>query len=160
MLAIQLDGGTVLIRLRPELAPKHVERIKQLAKAGIYDGLKFHRVIPGFMAQTGDPTGTGDGGSSYPNLDAEFSQEPYKRGTVGAAHADDPNSANSQFFICLSDTKCSNLTGQYTVLGQVTEGMELVDRLASGEPPAHPDVMQRASVVSRVGDLGEPRSSP
>jgi peptidylprolyl isomerase len=147
-LAIKLDSGTVLIKLRPDLAPKHVERFKQLAKEGFYDGIKFHRVIAGFMAQTGDPTGTGEGGSKYPNLPAEFSQEPYKRGTVGAARTTDPNSANSQFFICFTDTGCRGLTGQYTVWGQVIDGMEVLDRIAKGEPPAHPDVMRKAYLVS------------
>ena len=151
-LAIKLHRGTVSIHLRPDLAPKHVERIKQLAKDGFYDGSKFHRVIPGFMAQTGDPSGTGSGGSKYPDLAAEFSQEPFKRGTVGAAREADPNSANSQFFICYSDTACGGLTGQYTVLGEVVEGMELVDQLAVGEPPTHPDVMRKASVDTRIGE--------
>ena len=100
ILVIETKNGKVLIKLRPDLAPKHVERVKTLAKEGFYDGLKFHRVIGGFMAQTGDPSGTGSGGSNYPDLPAEFSQEPYKRGTVGAARTADPNSANSQFFIC------------------------------------------------------------
>jgi peptidylprolyl isomerase len=152
-LAIKLDSGIVLIKLRPDLAPKHVERFKQLAKEGFYDGIKFHRVIAGFMAQTGDPTGTGGGGSKYPNLPAEFSQEPYKRGTVGAARTTDPNSANSQFFVCFTDTGCRGLTGQYTVWGQVVDGMQLLDQIAKGEPPAHPDVMRKAYVVS--GNRGE-----
>jgi peptidylprolyl isomerase len=147
-LAIKLDSGIVLIKLRPDLAPKHVERFKQLAKEGFHDGIKFHRVIPGFMAQTGDPTGSGSGGSKYPDLPAEFSQEPYKRGTVGAARTADPNSANSQFFICFSDTGCRGLIGQYTVWGQVVDGMQLLDQIATGEPPAHPDVMRKAYLVS------------
>jgi peptidylprolyl isomerase len=147
-LAIKLDSGTVLIKLRPDLAPKHVERFKRLAKEGFYNGIKFHRVVPGFMAQTGDPKGTGEGGSNYPDLPAEFSQEPYKRGTVGAARTQDPNSANSQFFICFTDTGCAGLTGQYTVWGQVVQGMQLLDQIAKGEPPAHPDVMRKAYLVS------------
>ncbi|MGZ5918147.1 MAG: peptidylprolyl isomerase, partial [Methyloceanibacter sp.] len=110
-LVIETKTGNVVIKLRPDLAPKHVERVKQLANEGFYDGLKFHRVIPGFMAQTGDPKGTGEGGSNYPDLPAEFSQEPYKRGSVGAARTQDPNSANSQFFICYTDTGCSGLNG-------------------------------------------------
>jgi peptidylprolyl isomerase len=142
-LVIETKNGKVVVKLRPDLAPKHVERVKKLAGEGFYDGIKFHRVIPGFMAQTGDPTGTGGGGSNYPDLPAEFSQEPYKRGTVGAARTADPNSANSQFFICFDDTGCSSLNGQYTVWGQVVEGMENVDKIAPGEPPPIPDVMQK-----------------
>jgi peptidylprolyl isomerase len=143
LLVIETKTGDVVIKLRPDLAPKHVERVKQLAKEGFYDGLKFHRVIPGFMAQTGDPKGTGEGGSNYPDLPAEFSQEPYKRGTVGAARTQDPNSANSQFFICFNDSGCAGLTGQYTVWGQVTEGMDNVDKIAPGEPPPIPDTMKK-----------------
>ena len=131
-------GGTVVIELLPDIAPKHVERIKTLAGEGFYDGIVFHRVISGFMAQTGDPTGTGMGGSQYPDVPAEFSQYKYKRGTVGMARSQNPDSANSQFFICFTDTGCSFLTGQYTVLGQVTEGMEFIDKVAVGEPPANP----------------------
>jgi peptidylprolyl isomerase len=148
ILVLQLKSGKVLIKLRPDLAPKHVERVKKLAREGFYDGIKFHRVIPGFMAQTGDPTGTGNGGSNYPDLPAEFSQEPYKRGTVGAARTADPNSANSQFFICFDDTGCSSLTGQYTVWGQVIKGMEYVDKIAPGEPPPIPDVMEKVYLQS------------
>jgi len=142
-LVIETKTGKVLVKLRPDLAPKHVERVKQLAREGFFDGLKFHRVIPGFMAQTGDPKGTGEGGSNYPDLPAEFSQEPYKRGTVGAARTQDPNSANSQFFICYTDTGCGGLTGQYTVWGQVVDGMDNVDKIAPGEPPPIPDTMQK-----------------
>ena len=127
----------MLIKLRPDLAPKHVERVKTLAKEGFYDGIKFHRVIDGFMAQTGDPTGTGTGGSKLPDLPAEFSHEVYKRGSIGAARTADPNSANSQFFICFDDG-CRSLTGQYTVWGEVIEGMEHVDKIARGEPPPSP----------------------
>jgi peptidylprolyl isomerase len=142
-LVIETKTGNVVIKLRPDLAPKHVERVRQLAKEGFYDGLKFHRVIPGFMAQTGDPKGTGEGGSNYPDLPAEFSQEPYKRGSVGAARTQDPNSANSQFFICYTDTGCSGLNGQYTVWGQVVDGMDNVDKIAPGEPPPIPDTMKK-----------------
>jgi peptidylprolyl isomerase len=142
-LVIETKTGNVVIKLRPDLAPKHVERVKQLAREGFYDGLKFHRVIPGFMAQTGDPKGTGEGGSNYPDLPAEFSQEPYKRGSVGAARTQDPNSANSQFFICYTDTGCSGLNGQYTVWGQVVDGMDNVDKIAPGEPPPIPDTMKK-----------------
>ncbi len=133
------SGGTVVIELLPDIAPKHVERIKTLAGEGFYDGIIFHRVISGFMAQTGDPTGTGMGGSKLEDVPAEFSQYPYKRGTIGMARSQNPDSANSQFFICFTDKGCSFLTGQYTVLGQVTSGMEFVDKLAVGEPPASPD---------------------
>jgi peptidylprolyl isomerase len=146
-LVIELKTGRVLIRLRPDLAPKHVERVKRLAKEGFYNGLKFHRVIPGFMAQTGDPLGTGTGGSKYPDLPAEFTREPYKRGSVGAARTSDPNTANSQFFICFGD-RCRGLTGQYTLWGEVIEGMEHVDKIAKGEPPANPDVMQKVYLLA------------
>lgn len=139
-------GGTVVIELLPDIAPKHVDRIKQLASEGFYDGIVFHRVISGFMAQTGDPTGTGMGGSQYPDVPAEFSSYQYKRGTVGMARSQNPDSANSQFFICFTDTGCSFLTGQYTVLGQVTEGMEFIDKVAVGEPPANPDKIVKFTV--------------
>jgi peptidylprolyl isomerase len=129
-LYLDLKDGRVVIELRPDLAPKHVERIKKLVKEGFYDGLTFHRVITGFMAQTGDPKGDGTGGSKYPNLPAEFSQTSFKRGTVGAARSGNPNSANSQFFICLEDAP--HLNGSYTVWGQVTDGMQLVDRIKKG----------------------------
>lgn len=139
-LVIELKTGRVLVQLRPDLAPKHVERIKLLAKEGFYNGLKFHRVINGFMAQTGDPKGTGAGGSKYPDLVAEFTPEPYRRGTVGAARTQSPNTANSQFFICFNDTGCAHLKGQYTVWGKVVEGMELIDAVKSGgDSVADPD---------------------
>jgi peptidylprolyl isomerase len=128
---LDLKDGRVVIQLRPDLAPKHVERVKKLIREGFYNGLTFHRVITGFMAQTGDPKGDGTGGSKYPNLKAEFSKESFVRGTVGAARAGDPNSANSQFFICLEDA--SHLNGQYTIWGQVTQGMQYVDRIKKGE---------------------------
>ena len=147
-LVIELNSGKVLVKMRPDIAPKHVERVKQLTKEGFYDGIKFHRVIKGFMAQTGDPTGTGAGGSNYSDLPAEFSQEPFKRGTVGAARTADPNTANSQFFICFDDTGCSALTGQYTVWGEVVDGMDRVDQIAPGEPPPIPDVMQKVYLQS------------
>ena len=146
-LVIELKSGRVLVKLRPDLAPKHVERVKALAREGFYDGLKFHRVIDGFMAQTGDPTGTGMGGSKLPNLPAEFTREVYKRGSIGAARTPDPNSANSQFFICFGDG-CRGLTGQYTLWGEVVEGMEHVDQVAKGEPPPQPDVMQKVYVLA------------
>ena len=138
-LILELKTGKVVIKLRPDLAPKHVERVKLLASEGFYNGLKFHRVIAGFMAQTGDPLGTGAGGSKYPPLPAEFTPTPFERGTIGAARTNDPNSANSQFFICFTHTPFLN--GQYTVWGQVTDGMQFVDQITKGEPPANPDVI-------------------
>jgi peptidylprolyl isomerase len=145
-LVIELKTGKVLIKLRPDLAPKHVDRAKALAKQGFYNGLKFHRVIDGFMAQTGDPEGTGMGGSSLPDLPAEFSRETYKRGSIGAARTQNPNSANSQFFICYDG--CRPLTGQYTLWGEVIEGMDHVDKIARGEPPARPDVMLKVYLLA------------
>ena len=145
-LNLDLKSGRVVIELLPDVAPGHVERIKTLVKEGFYDGIVFHRVIDGFMAQTGDPTGTGRGGSSYPDLKAEFSNTPYKRGTLGMARTMNPDSANSQFFICFTDDGCSFLTDQYTVFGQVTSGMEFVDAIAKGEPPANPDKIVKASL--------------
>ncbi|WP_277979603.1 peptidylprolyl isomerase [Sphingomonas phyllosphaerae] len=135
-LTMTLEGGDVTIRLRPDLAPEHVARIAELANDGFYDGVVFHRVIPGFMAQGGDPTGTGMHGSDKPNLKQEFSKEAHVRGTCSMARTMDPNSANSQFFICFDDARF--LDGQYTVWGEVTEGMELIDALPKGEPPANP----------------------
>ena len=135
-LTLTLDSGDVVIRLRPDLAPGHVARISELANEGFYDGVVFHRVIDGFMAQGGDPTGTGTSGSSKPNLKAEFSSEPHVRGICSMARTNDPNSANSQFFICLDDA--TFLDRQYTVWGEVTEGMEHVDALPKGEPPRSP----------------------
>ena len=146
-LVIELKTGKVLIKLRPDLAPKHVERAKVLAKQGFYNGLKFHRVIDGFMAQTGDPKGTGEGGSSLPDLPKEFTREVYKRGSVGAARTDDPNSANSQFFICFGDD-CRQLTGKYTLWGEVIEGMEHVDKIKRGEPVQNPDVMLKVYLLA------------
>lgn len=135
-LVIELETGTVTVQLLPDVAPLHVARVKELAREGFYDGVVFHRVIPGFMAQTGDPTGTGTGGSSKPDLKAEFSKVPFERGTIGAARTQNPNSANSQFFICFDDARF--LDKQYTVWGQVVEGMEAVDALPKGEPPRNP----------------------
>jgi peptidylprolyl isomerase len=145
-LVIELKTGRVLVQLRPDLAPKHVARVKQLAKEGFYNNIKFHRVIAGFMAQTGDPTGTGSGGSKLGNLPAEFTQTPFERGTIGAARTNDPNSANSQFFICF--THVPHLNGQYTVWGRVIDGMQFVDLVAKGEPPANPDVMQKVYLLA------------
>jgi peptidylprolyl isomerase len=138
------SGGDVVIRLRPDLAPGHVERITTLAERGFYDGVLFHRVIPGFMAQGGDPTGTGTSGSDLPNLKAEFSSEPHVRGIVSMARTPDPNSANSQFFICLDDA--TFLDNQYTVWGEVESGMEHVDALPTGEPPRDPGRIVKATV--------------
>jgi peptidylprolyl isomerase len=135
-LIMTLEAGPVVIRLRPDLAPDHVARITELASEGFYDGVVFHRVIPGFMAQGGDPKGTGSGGSSKPNLKAEFSDTPHVRGVCSMARTSNPNSANSQFFICFDDA--TFLDGQYTVWGEVIEGMEHVDALPKGEPPRAP----------------------
>lgn len=135
-LTMQLETGPVKIRLRPDLAPKHVQRIGELANEGFYDGVTFHRVIDGFMAQGGDPTGRGTGGSNKPDLKAEFSTEPHVRGVCSMARTNDPNSANSQFFICFDDARF--LDGKYTVWGEVAEGMENVDALPKGEPPRNP----------------------
>ena len=135
-LTMTLESGEVKIKLRPDLAPNHVARIAELANEGFYDGVVFHRVIAGFMAQGGDPTGRGTGGSSKPNLKQEFSAEPHVRGVCSMARTNDPNSANSQFFICFDDARF--LDKQYTVWGQVVEGMEHVDALPKGEPPRSP----------------------
>jgi peptidylprolyl isomerase len=144
-LVLNLDsGGDVVIALRPDLAPGHVARIKELVGEGFYDGVVFHRVIPGFMAQGGDPTGTGTSGSNKPDLKAEFSKEPHVRGTCSMARTNNPNSANSQFFICFADARF--LDGQYTVWGQVTQGMEHVDALPKGEPPRQPGTIVKASL--------------
>jgi peptidylprolyl isomerase len=143
-LIIELKTGKVTIQLRPDLAPKHVERVKTLARQGFYDGIVFHRVIKGFMAQTGDPTGTGTGGSKLGNVPAEFTPTPFQRGTIGAARTQDPNSANNQFFICFTHTPFLN--GNYTVWGQVVDGMNHVDQIALGEPPPKPDKMLKVYV--------------
>ena len=144
-LTLTLDGGDVTIKLRPDLAPGHVARIAELAKEGFYDGVVFHRVIPGFMAQGGDPTGTGSGGSKKSDLKAEFSKEKHKRGVASMARTSAPNSANSQFFICLADS--SFLDGQYTVWGEVTDGMALIDALPKGEPPRAPGKILKATAA-------------
>ncbi|PIW27835.1 MAG: peptidylprolyl isomerase [Rhodospirillales bacterium CG15_BIG_FIL_POST_REV_8_21_14_020_66_15] len=144
-LYMDTSHGRVVIQMRPDLAPKHVARIKELTRQGFYDGLTFHRVIGGFMAQGGDPNGTGTGGSGQ-NLPAEFSSEPFKRGTVGMARSMNPNSADSQFFICYART--SHLDGQYTVWGQVVEGMKYVGMLERGEPPANPDKIVKMQVAA------------
>ncbi len=144
---LDLKDGRVVIELLPDVAPEHVKRIKELTRKGFYNGQIFHRVIDGFMAQTGDPTGTGAGGSPLPDLKAEFSDnETFWRGAVGMARANDPDSANSQFFICLGDADF--LDGKYTLFGRVTEGMEFVDHIAKGEPPANPDKIIRMQVAA------------
>jgi peptidylprolyl isomerase len=147
-LIIETTKGKVVIELRPDLAPKHVERIKQLARDKFYDGIKFHRVIEGFMAQTGCPQGRGTGGSSYPNLPAEFNAEPHVRGVCSMARSSMPNSANSQFFICFDDA--TFLDKQYTVWGKVIEGMENVDKINRGEPPREPDKMITVRIAADV----------
>jgi peptidylprolyl isomerase len=147
-LYLQLKDGRVVIELLPEKAPTHVAQIKKLTRAGFYDGIIFHRVIEGFMAQTGDPTGTGTGGSKEPNLKAEFNDEPHVRGTVSMARAGHPDSANSQFFICFADAKF--LDGQYTAWGRVVEGMEYVDKITRGEPPSNPDKIISMKVAADV----------
>ena len=145
-LYLDLEYGRVVIQLRPDIAPNHVERVKELVREGFYDGHKFHRVIAGFMAQTGDPTGTGRGGSGK-NLKAEFSDTAsFSRGTIGAARSSSPDSADSQWFICLVD--CSHLNGQYTIWGQVIEGMEHVDKIRRGEPPTRPDTIVKLQVAA------------
>ena len=137
-LILDTTKGQIEIELLPDLAPKHVERIVELASTGFYNDVIFHRVIPGFMAQTGDPTGTGMGGSGT-NLDAEFSDYAYREGTVGMARAMSPNSADSQFFICFDG--CGHLTGEYTAWGQVSRGMDIVKKINEGQPPKEPDAI-------------------
>lgn len=154
VLMLELDTGRVFIELYPDVAPRHVERIRTLANEGFYDGTIFHRVIEGFMAQGGDPTGTGTGGSSYPDLPAEFSSVPHRRGMTSMARANDPNSANSQFFIMFTDApegrdSWSQLDGQYTVWGRVIDGMQYVDAIERGEPPANPTHIVRARTADQ-----------
>ena len=146
-IVIDTTKGRVVIKLRPDLAPQHAERIKLLARDGYYNNVPFHRVIEGFMAQTGDGTKfNGTGGSKYPNLPAEFSKVPFKRGIVGMARTSDPNSANSQFFIMFADG--SSLNGQYTVVGEVVAGMDVVDKIKRGEPVTDPDKMVKVQVAA------------
>jgi len=146
-LYLDLSYGRVVIALRPDLAPNHVARIKELTRQGFYDGLVFHRVIEGFMAQTGDPTGTGTSGSGK-NINAEFTRSPFVRGTLGMARATPVNSADSQFFICFKDARF--LDNQYTVFGRVIQGMEFVDQIKRGEPPRNPDRIVKMSVAADV----------
>lgn len=138
--------GRITIRLRPDLAPKHVERIKTLAQQKFYDGIVFHRVIDGFMAQTGDPTGTGTGGSPLPNLPAEFSSVPFKRGSVGMARSQSPDSANSQFFLCYDG--CASLTGQYTLFGEVVDGMDAVNKIKKGSAAQNGTVQNPDKIIT------------
>jgi cyclophilin family peptidyl-prolyl cis-trans isomerase len=146
-LLIDTKHGRIVIKLRPDLAPKHVARLKQLAREGYYNNVPFHRVIAGFMAQTGDGArGDGTGGSKYPNLAAEFTNTPFKRGVVGMARSNDPNSANSQFFIMYADG--SFLNGKYTVVGEVVSGMGAVDKIKKGEPVRDPDRMIKVQVAA------------
>jgi len=147
-LVIETTKGRVVIAMRPDLAPGHVAHIKKLAREGFYDGIVFHRVIDGFMAQTGCPRGTGTGGSSYPDLKAEFNSEPHVRGTASMARAQNPHSANSQFFICFDDARF--LDRQYTVWGKVVEGMENVDKIKRGEPVRDPDKMLSVKVMADI----------
>jgi peptidylprolyl isomerase len=148
-IVIETTKGNVVVRLRPDLAPKHVERIKLLVKEGYYNNVPFHRVIDGFMAQTGDgQRGDGTGGSKYPNVPAEFTATPFRRGVLGMARANDPNSANSQFFIMFGEG--SFLNGKYTVVGEVVSGMENVDKLKRGEPVQNPDKMVRVQLATDV----------
>ena len=145
-LIMETTAGTVTINLRPDLAPNHVARIKELSREGFYDGVVFHRVIDGFMAQGGDPTGTGMGGSDKPDLRAEFTTEKHVRGTCSMARSQNPNSANSQFFICFDNA--GFLDGQYTVWGEVTEGMDNVDKIKRGEPVQDPDKIISAKIAA------------
>jgi peptidylprolyl isomerase len=146
-LVLETSKGKVTVAMRPDLAPAHVARIKELVRKGFYDGVVFHRVIPGFMAQTGDPTGTGTGGSGQ-KLKAEFSKEKHVRGTVSMARAQSPDSGDSQFFICFEEAP--HLNGQYTVWGAVVDGMDNVDKIKSGEPVAEPDKIIRARMAADV----------
>ncbi len=146
-LILDTTEGRIVVKLRNDIAPHHAERLKQLARDGFYNNVPFHRVIDGFMAQTGDgQNGNGTGGSKYPDLKAEFSNVPYKRGIVGMARTSDPNSANSQFFIMFADG--AFLNGKYTVAGEVAQGMDVVDKLHKGEPPANPDKIVKAQVAA------------
>jgi len=145
-LILETTQGPVTIEMRPDLAPGHVEHIKKLVREGFYDGIVFHRVIEGFMAQTGCPKGIGTGGSSYPNLKAEFNKEPHVRGTTSMARSANPDSANSQFFICFDDARF--LDNQYTVWGKVTSGMENVDKIKRGEPVQNPDKIVKARMAA------------
>lgn len=147
---IDLEDGRITIELLPDIAPQHVERVKELTRKGFYDGIIWHRVIDGFMAQTGDPTGTGFSGSELPDVPAEFNETPFERGVIGMARSQSEDSANSQFFICLDDV--TFLNGQYTVWAKVIDGMEHADNITKGEPPEEPDVIARMSVAADMQD--------
>ncbi len=147
VLVMELKNGEVRLQLRPDLAPNHVERLKVLTRQGFYDGVVFHRVIAGFMAQTGDPTGTGTGGSDLPDLKAEFTDAPFVRGVLGMARSRNPNSANSQFFITYANA--AHLNGQYTVFGEVIDGMEVVDKIKKG-PPAQNGIVSNPDKIIRM----------
>jgi peptidylprolyl isomerase len=151
-------GGRVVIQLRPDLAPNHVERIRTLARRGFYNGHVFHRVIEGFMAQTGDPTGTGSGGSDLPDVAAEFNAQPHLRGTVAAARAQDENSANSQFYIMFAPR--FTLDGKYTVFGRVVSGMQFVDAIEKGEPPENPSRIVRATIGNETSPVATAAPAP
>ena len=158
VLLLDLKDGRVTILLRPDLAPKHVERIKKLTRQGFYDGIVFHRVIDGFMAQTGDPTGTGTGASDEPDVPAEFTTKvKYGRGTVGAARSSDPNSANSQFFITFEPQP--GLDGDYTIWGQVVDGMDAVDKIKRGEPPSNPDKIVKMQIASDADQAAQAKAA-
>ena len=152
-LYLDLKDGRVVIQMYPDLAPKHVARIKELVRKGFYDGIVFHRVIEGFMAQTGDPTGTGTGGTGQ-KIPAEFTDKPFIRGAVGMARSASPDSADSQWFICFKPSFF--LDGQYTIWGQVTQGMDVVDKITRGEPPTNPDKILRLRVAADVKDEAAP----
>jgi peptidylprolyl isomerase len=158
-LILQLsNGGTVVILMRPDAAPNHVARIQTLVRQGFYDGTIFHRVIPGFMAQGGDPTGTGEGGSTLPDLKAEFNSLPHLRGTVAAARAEPVDSANSQFYIMFGPK--TSLDNNYTVFGRVVAGMDVVDKIAPGEPPANPTKIVHASLGDGSAPAARPAQAP
>lgn len=158
-LILELPGGDVVIEMYPTKAPKHVAQVKQLVRAGFYDGLAWFRVIDGFMAQTGYPKGKKGGKSNLPDLPAEFGGK-FKRGTVGMGHGEDPNSANSQFFVCFTDKGCADLTGKYTAWGQVISGMDHIDVLTRGEPPRNPDETVRARIVADGNKPSAAASAP
>lgn len=157
-LYLDVAYGRVTIEMLPDVAPKHVAQIKTLVRKGFYDGIVWHRVIDGFMAQTGDPTGTGMGGSDLPDIPAEFNKENFGRGAVGMARSANPNSGNSQFFVCFAD--CSFLNGQYTVWGKVTSGMEFIDQIKRGEPPASPDKIIKMTVAADAVKTAPSEAAP
>ncbi len=159
-LVLQLEDGDVVIEMLPKIAPKHVAQVKQLTRMGFYDGLAWFRVIDGFMAQTGYPKGKKGGKSDLADLPAEFGKTKFKRGTVGMGHGEDPNSANSQFFICFTDNGCADLAGKYTAWGQVVSGMEHIDALKRGEPPRNPDETVKAYIKADGTPEAAPKAAP